>query len=418
MRVKSCAATDGGGHLIQLSDEHGCVLRPKMISKFLKARSSDERASVITYAFFHAFKFPDALSVHINCKVEICRRGCLDHCQLPGQGGLGGGGGGGHLLLDNFNPFAHEYGPLERQDDGISSEENVQDRSPAKEREEDEEEAYDDDYANDEPSAVHFKEPTEIHYKEPSSANYKEPPTMNFETPSTSSSGSYKEKNKPSQPNLTTPPTTTNFHQNHPPVNYYDDESSEEDINRHENAKLEMPRPFEEPSTYSALHQPRPGHRDGQLPPQNNKPRFPHGPRNLDLPATFRGRKKRFVVNDKKARNADVGVSGLYDVISEADLAFTPDVKEEAVTIFQGRIREDIVYGICLPAPGFSLIFVLVSMATVISALVAGFLFYHYQLQKEVQEGAFIASVRNWMVLHILRSNPEDQPPNPEQQHG
>lgn len=84
MRVKSCAASDGGGHIIHLSDEFGCVLRPKMISRFLKARAADERASVITYAFFHAFKFPDALSVHIKCKVEICRHGCLDHCQEHG----------------------------------------------------------------------------------------------------------------------------------------------------------------------------------------------------------------------------------------------------------------------------------------------------------------------------------------------
>ena len=70
MRVKSCAASDGAGHVIQLSDERGCVLRPKMISRFLKARTADERASVVTYAFFHAFKFPDALSVHIKCKVR------------------------------------------------------------------------------------------------------------------------------------------------------------------------------------------------------------------------------------------------------------------------------------------------------------------------------------------------------------
>lgn len=72
MRVKSCVASDGGGHTIQLSDEFGCVLRPKMISRFLKARGSDDRATVITYAFFHAFKFPDALSVHIKCKVRHC----------------------------------------------------------------------------------------------------------------------------------------------------------------------------------------------------------------------------------------------------------------------------------------------------------------------------------------------------------
>lgn len=119
MRVKSCAASDGGGHVIELSDEHGCVLRPKMISRFLKARINDERASVITYAFFHAFKFPDALSVHIKCKVEICRHGCLDHCQLTG-GGSGGSGGGPTDLQAPPNPqfsLDHSlYGPLDRKD--------------------------------------------------------------------------------------------------------------------------------------------------------------------------------------------------------------------------------------------------------------------------------------------------------------
>lgn len=106
MRVKSCAASDGGGHIIQLSNENGCVLRPKMISRFLKARINDERASVITYAFFHAFKFPDALSVHIKCKVEICRHGCLDHCQASGDEHQGYNEG---LPLDS-------YSRLERRD--------------------------------------------------------------------------------------------------------------------------------------------------------------------------------------------------------------------------------------------------------------------------------------------------------------
>lgn len=55
------------------------------------------------------------------------------------------------------------------------------------------------------------------------------------------------------------------------------------------------------------------------------------------------------VISDRKARSADVGVSGLYEVISEADLAFSPDGRAEAVTVFQGRIREEVVYGICLP---------------------------------------------------------------------
>ena len=74
MRVKSCEASDGGASRpIDLSDEHGCVLRPKMFSKFMKMRSTDARATVVTYAFFHAFKFPDSMAVHIRCKVSIKR---------------------------------------------------------------------------------------------------------------------------------------------------------------------------------------------------------------------------------------------------------------------------------------------------------------------------------------------------------
>lgn len=41
------------------------------------------------------------------------------------------------------------------------------------------------------------------------------------------------------------------------------------------------------------------------------------------------------VISDRKVRSADVGVSGIYEVISEADLAFSPDSRAEAVTVFQ-----------------------------------------------------------------------------------
>lgn len=145
--------------------------------------------------------------------------------------------------------------------------------------------------------------------------------------------------------------------------------------------------------------------------------KFPHGPRSLDhevfqpSPRSFpedkpkstaesyennvteehkrtptkriTRRRRSVVISDRKVRSADVGVSGLYDVISEADLAFSPDGRAEAVTVFQGRIREEVVYGICMPVPGFSLLFVLVAVSAVVSALVAGSLLYRYQLQKE-----------------------------------
>ena len=43
MRVKECQATGGQGPLIQITDEIGCVLRPKMFSKFLKVSAVSSR---------------------------------------------------------------------------------------------------------------------------------------------------------------------------------------------------------------------------------------------------------------------------------------------------------------------------------------------------------------------------------------
>lgn len=125
-------------------------------------------------------------------------------------------------------------------------------------------------------------------------------------------------------------------------------------------------------------------------------------------------RRRAVVVSDRKARSADVGVSGIYEVISEADLAFNPDNRAEPVTVFQGRIREEVVYGICLPVPGFSALFVLVAVSAVVSALVAGSLLYRYQMQREhlAQQAAHVAasaanhhgsSLSNWMALRLLK---------------
>lgn len=122
-------------------------------------------------------------------------------------------------------------------------------------------------------------------------------------------------------------------------------------------------------------------------------------------------RKRRSIsILDRQARSADVGVSGLYEVISEADLAFSPDNRIEAVTVFQGKIREEVVYGICMPVPGFSVLFVMVAVSAVVSALVAGSLLYRYQLQREhmaeraqqqQHQNGFIPmnSFVNWMRL-------------------
>lgn len=129
--------------------------------------------------------------------------------------------------------------------------------------------------------------------------------------------------------------------------------------------------------------------------------------------STRKRRKRSVVISDRKVRSADVGVSGLYEVISEADLAFSPDNRAEAVTVFQGRIREEVVYGICMPVPGFSVLFVLVAVSAVVSALVAGTLLYRYQLQKEhfaqQQQQHDTTTIplslfSGWMGLRLLRT--------------
>ncbi|XP_074597339.1 uncharacterized protein LOC141852292 [Brevipalpus obovatus] len=81
MRVKSCFAHDGVKPPIHMTDEFGCVLRPKMLTKFNKVRDPNGKATVISYSHFYAFKFPDSMNVQIQCTVEVCRHGCPDACQ-------------------------------------------------------------------------------------------------------------------------------------------------------------------------------------------------------------------------------------------------------------------------------------------------------------------------------------------------
>lgn len=381
MRVKSCAASDGAGHVIKLSDEFGCVLRPKMISKFLKARAPDERASVITYAFFHAFKFPDALSVHIKCKVEICRHGCLDHCQTSGTPGnlgnslLAGGGGSSH------------EGLLDRKDTLVGPSENEQQENSLDNSDDEEEHNHDHDIFYDD---IIHKSNDYV----PNKRNNKEPA----------------------------------------PVFQHDVESDMEDIESLFSKQKPVHEMLKKPT------QPQSNKRQGPPPPtpqhlqsKMEDDKFPHGPRQLQyaknragLPMAgpraldleelekeqnSRKRTRRSVkVTDRKARSADVGVSGIYDVISEADLAFSPDTKQESVTIFQGKIAEEVVYGICMPVQGFSILFILVISATIIAALVAGSLLYRYQLQKDAlahQQAnttpIHVNTLANWMTMRLFR---------------
>ena len=83
MMVRNCMAHDGKRAPIQLVDQKGCVTRPKLMSKFSKIKNFGASASVLSYAHFQAFKFPDSMEVHFQCTIQICRYQCPDQCDAP-----------------------------------------------------------------------------------------------------------------------------------------------------------------------------------------------------------------------------------------------------------------------------------------------------------------------------------------------
>ncbi|XP_052743756.1 uncharacterized protein LOC112043196 isoform X3 [Bicyclus anynana] len=84
--VRECVARDSGNnHLVPLTDANGCVLKPKLFGAFQKTRETGNTgASVIAFAFFNAFKFPDEMDLIIQCDVELCKTDC-EVCPNPGS---------------------------------------------------------------------------------------------------------------------------------------------------------------------------------------------------------------------------------------------------------------------------------------------------------------------------------------------
>lgn len=88
MLVRNCIAHDGKRAPIELVDSTGCIVRPKIMSRFTKIKNFGSSASVLSYAHFQAFKFPDSMEVHFQCTIQICRYQCPEQCsqsQQPGQ---------------------------------------------------------------------------------------------------------------------------------------------------------------------------------------------------------------------------------------------------------------------------------------------------------------------------------------------
>lgn len=77
-QVRDCLARDEAStNMLQLTDERGCILKPKLFGAFQKTNDTGNTgASIIAYAFFQAFKFPDVMDLFIECNVELCKTNC------------------------------------------------------------------------------------------------------------------------------------------------------------------------------------------------------------------------------------------------------------------------------------------------------------------------------------------------------
>ena len=80
MLVRNCIAHDGKRAPIELVDGNGCIMRPKLMTRFTKIKNFGSSASVLSYTHFQAFKFPDSMEVHFQCTIQICRFQCPDQC--------------------------------------------------------------------------------------------------------------------------------------------------------------------------------------------------------------------------------------------------------------------------------------------------------------------------------------------------
>ncbi|XP_018314026.1 uncharacterized protein [Mycetomoellerius zeteki] len=86
LQVRDCVARDKAStNILQLTDERGCILKPKLFGTFQKTNDTGNTGtSIIAYAFFQAFKFPDVMDLFIECNVELCKTNC-DPCPDANQ---------------------------------------------------------------------------------------------------------------------------------------------------------------------------------------------------------------------------------------------------------------------------------------------------------------------------------------------
>jgi len=373
----------------------------------MKMRSTDPRATVVTYAFFHAFKFPDSMAVHIRCKVEICRYGCPDHCQSPAAYGAQSRE---QVVSSNVNSYQAAAPPPPPPPQQPSYTQNRRVFPPAFQTDpRTPNNAGGGIYA---PRAPQLPVPSALVNEKPRIAKKNgelDDSEEDVGSAKTADAGleNFLGLKLPTLPSLPSLPSIFGGSKKEPirgpqakkdgeaiPLNLgikpQERKTSSVPVHRNlnEGQPLVFPSSFNTAGTHVKPIEPLyASSYDGLA--------IPYGPRALHVGVdgkpveqAQKKRKREAEILSRTERSADIGVQSGYDVISEVDLDFTPDEVERKVAILQGKIKEDIIYGICMPATGFSALFVLLALMTVVSVIVSCFICYHRQLAKVAEEAA------------------------------
>ena len=62
-----------------MTDQSGCVLKKKLLGQWQKQRNARD-ASVTSFSYMQAFRFPEKMEVYFECNIEICKFECRDYC--------------------------------------------------------------------------------------------------------------------------------------------------------------------------------------------------------------------------------------------------------------------------------------------------------------------------------------------------
>ncbi|XP_075210892.1 transmembrane protein dusky-like [Lycorma delicatula] len=341
MLVRNCVAHDGKRAPIQLVDQHGCVVRPKIMSKFQKIKNFGPSASVVSFAYFQAFKFPDSMNVHFQCVIQVCRYNCPEpRCgadyglpQLPGEYGP--------PPPSHTNSIHSEYGPPPLPEYG----------APA---------AYPDPRHPSGPAGAYSENKPDV----------LPPPSSTSNPPSPSSPA-------PHQTSPSNRDSNTNSNSN----------SNNNNNNNNNNNEIHLPPP------------PLPGHAaqyttvkrkggvsdelEGNLATLGGRPRSVEG-----LPAELQGARRRrhlegeilhtVVVSHVYKREAqemtDVNTSRIIQVVAPGDVNFALNTNNETVVISTTTGSAD-SESICMSLPGFVAGLIMLLVVLVVACLVAAFLF-------------------------------------------